>query len=557
MNLHPPFEKQFLTEADNQSFTMQSAALSELELADTMMGMANAGGGTIVVGIKDGQYEGFKGQDAAQMEAWLEKSISCCFPPVQAQTHWVRIDQSIESIESTESTESIESAESIDSPEQVLQIHVAGATEIHRNQAGLVFLRVGAQNIALTEEQQSRLAKDIVERARMAQGCPECREEDLDPNIVARLQHALDELAKASLASHDQQASDETDGPKDGFDDSLDEIYRWMATEGTKSFGSQPENGEIRSKPEPEAELPEVHLVEQLCRCGVAHATPEGWELNYTGVLLLAKNPQKYHSGPVIVFRQYSSKREDDEALPVYEQQIHGSLPHVLDTTVELIRDRLRVFCAIHPIKGRFITVPEYPHTAYVALVTNALQHAAYQQREPIYVSMYSDAMTIISPGLFPGIVDEANLYETQSWRNPALAHTLKLVMRAILPKASLKRVRLEMEQAILPAPTFEVKEGRVEVRLQNYAEQRRNRHQERMKLMIRSEWSSMTFDERRALEMIYNRKSLTPQELADRMKRTVNHARQLLNTLQARGLVDRIVLRRNDVNQVYKLLDI
>jgi predicted HTH transcriptional regulator len=77
-----------LTLPEDQWFERKSARLAARALADTLIGLANADGGLVVIGLHNGKVEGISTQKRRSNEH-LQANLDFCVPPVPARTRYV------------------------------------------------------------------------------------------------------------------------------------------------------------------------------------------------------------------------------------------------------------------------------------------------------------------------------------------------------------------------------------------------------------------------------------------------------------------------------------
>ncbi len=112
---------------ESQWFDRKSARVRARELADAMIGFANAEGGLIAIGIRDGGVEGI-GKDASLENAWRQAARDFTSPSVPVHFELVPcINEAGEA-------------------DQLLIVEVEASEHVHENARGEVFLRIGDEN---------------------------------------------------------------------------------------------------------------------------------------------------------------------------------------------------------------------------------------------------------------------------------------------------------------------------------------------------------------------------------------------------------------------------
>lgn len=126
---------------EDQWLERKSSRIAPRELANTLIGLANADGGIVVVGLAEGEVEGTSGNQARR-NSQFQANIDFCVPPVRAENRLVPcVDQAGELNE-------------------LLVIEVEPSESVHANQKDEVFLRVGDENRKLNFVQRRELLYD-------------------------------------------------------------------------------------------------------------------------------------------------------------------------------------------------------------------------------------------------------------------------------------------------------------------------------------------------------------------------------------------------------------
>lgn len=126
---------------EDQWLERKSARISARDLADCLIGFANADGGLVVVGLHDGKVEGVD-SNPQRLNDQMQANIDFCVPPVRTKGRLV---------------DCINAAGEAD---RLLVIEVAPGELVHANQKEEVFLRVGDENRRLSFAQRQELLYD-------------------------------------------------------------------------------------------------------------------------------------------------------------------------------------------------------------------------------------------------------------------------------------------------------------------------------------------------------------------------------------------------------------
>lgn len=103
-----------------------------------------------------------------------------------------------------------------------------------------------------------------------------------------------------------------------------------------------------------------------------------------------------------------------------------------------------------------FRTVPDYPEFCWTELIVNAIAHRDYSIfGTDIQVKIFSDRLTVESPGILPGMVRIGNLRTTHFSRNPKIAQVLHEYEYVREFGEGIDRIYREMAKVGQPAPEF------------------------------------------------------------------------------------------------------
>lgn len=138
----PTLDK-LLTQKENQYFDRKSIRIKPDDLAECIIGFANADGGRIAVGISNGTVEGIDGY-ADKHNALLQAGIDFTSPCAVYTRNYV------------------DCLNSQDQPDRVLIFDIPASDKVHRNKKQECFLRIGDENrrLSLAEERELGYDKD-------------------------------------------------------------------------------------------------------------------------------------------------------------------------------------------------------------------------------------------------------------------------------------------------------------------------------------------------------------------------------------------------------------
>lgn len=150
---------------EDQWFERKSARISARDLADTAVGFANAEGGTIVVGLSNGQVEGVD-RHPDKLNAWQQAALDFTIPPVPVHPKFVNC------------------LNDRGQTDRLLVIEVDTSERVHTNQRDEVFLRVGDENRRLSFAQRQELLYDKGQATFEASLVPGVTFDELDDDLL-------------------------------------------------------------------------------------------------------------------------------------------------------------------------------------------------------------------------------------------------------------------------------------------------------------------------------------------------------------------------------------
>ncbi|HTR89216.1 MAG TPA: ATP-binding protein, partial [Solirubrobacteraceae bacterium] len=157
---------------EDQWFERKSSRIAARDLADALIGMANADGGIVVVGLRDGNVEGTDGEPAKRNDL-MQAGIDHCEPPLRVKQRLLRC------------------LNSNAREDHLLVIEVEPGEAVYANRRDTVFLRVGDENRRLTFRQRQELLYDKGQASYEAQPIEGAEIHDLDMPLVEEYAQAV------------------------------------------------------------------------------------------------------------------------------------------------------------------------------------------------------------------------------------------------------------------------------------------------------------------------------------------------------------------------------
>ncbi len=168
----PEVGRDLLALPEDQWLERKSVRIAPRELANALIGFANADGGLVVVGLHGEIIEGTEA-NPTRRNAQMQANIDFCTPPVRAKYRLV------DCIDSNEK------------PNKLIVIEVESSEVVHANQKDEVFLRVGDENRRLSFAQRQELLYDKGQASYEARALAEVGFNRLDRDLLGEYAQAV------------------------------------------------------------------------------------------------------------------------------------------------------------------------------------------------------------------------------------------------------------------------------------------------------------------------------------------------------------------------------
>ncbi|MGI8460646.1 MAG: ATP-binding protein [Solirubrobacterales bacterium] len=150
---------------EDQWFDRKSARIKGRELAHTLIAMANAEGGVVVVGLHAGAVEGTDGAPDRRNEQ-MQASADFCRPAVRAKSRL------------------IDCVNDVGNSDKLLVVTVSPGESVHANERDDVYLRMGDENRRLSFDQRQELVYDRGQVSYETRAVPQAPFDDLDQELL-------------------------------------------------------------------------------------------------------------------------------------------------------------------------------------------------------------------------------------------------------------------------------------------------------------------------------------------------------------------------------------
>lgn len=259
--------------------------------------------------------------------------------------------------------------------------------------------------------------------------------------------------------------------------------------------------------------------------------------LNYAGLLLFGKNPQRLveRARTRILRFEGTTERTGETLNLIKDQSIEGPVLSQITETEKLLKSTFRDFTSLDAKTGRFRTVPEYPVFAWLEAIVNALTHREYSLfGADVQIKIFDDHVEILSPGNFPSTVKEQNIKDIHFSRNPKMARVMCDLGYVREMGEGVNRIFEEMALAGLPEPTFRSLDGAVIVTLVNKSESRTLRKEHDLGQQIREDiFQSLNEKEKAVVLYCLENGTITTSECSALIRQGDDSALNLLKKLK------------------------
>lgn len=159
--------QRLLERPEGQLLARKSSRIGPRELANQLIGFANADGGALLLGVEDGTVEGFR-RYQGKADSLLTSALALCNPPVRLQARWIPcVNRHHED-------------------DRVLAVEVQPGERVHANTKDEVFLREGDQTRRLGFDERLQLVYDRGEASYELTDVEQAGLSDLDMELLGQ-----------------------------------------------------------------------------------------------------------------------------------------------------------------------------------------------------------------------------------------------------------------------------------------------------------------------------------------------------------------------------------
>ena len=274
-----------------------------------------------------------------------------------------------------------------------------------------------------------------------------------------------------------------------------------------------------------------------------------------SAVLLFAKNSNLWIPSSRVRYVRYMGSEESSGAgyNVVKDKMFEGNILTIIPEIRSFLKDTFDDYYYLDFAKGIFEKVPEYPESAWLEGVVNAITHRSYNiQGNNIYIKHFDYRLEISNSGPLPAQVNVDNIRKTRFSRNPRIARVLYDMKYVRELNEGVNRIYASMEALNLSEPVYTDIDCIVTLTLENKVAKNRLSINKEVMNRIMLKWSLFSDTQRRIISQIFAQGEVTVDELISSIGLTARSIRANLNKLMSDGFIEKKTSKMRDKNAKY-----
>ena len=163
-----------LTRPEDQYFDRKNSSINISKLSEAIVGLANANGGSIAIGINDGKFVGINSQGNTKIQDFIQCGFDKCIPSIKTTYYF------------------LDGVKDNGKNDRLLVLNIEpSVNQVHTTTGDEVFLRIGDETKRLTHEQRMKLEYDKGTRIYEDSIIEECELDDLNMDAIEEYKKAL------------------------------------------------------------------------------------------------------------------------------------------------------------------------------------------------------------------------------------------------------------------------------------------------------------------------------------------------------------------------------
>ncbi|MCC5915987.1 MAG: putative DNA binding domain-containing protein [Cryomorphaceae bacterium] len=280
------------------------------------------------------------------------------------------------------------------------------------------------------------------------------------------------------------------------------------------------------------------------------------YKIKKAGILLFAKDPEKYITSASLRYIRYEGKEAmvGTEHNVIKDERFETNIPRIIGHVKNFLKAALKDYYFLDLETGRFNKVPEYPEEAWLEGIVNALCHRSYNvQGNAIYIKHFDDRLEISNSGPLPAQVNIENIRTERFSRNPRIARALEDMGYVRQLNEGVSRIYQSMEKSMLSTPEYIEKNGNVYLTLRNKISKHTKTIPDAILKIIQDNWTSYNDTQKKILQHLFYHNKATIGELVEVTGIHENNVRLYVNQfLENEKILQRLSEKKRDKNAKY-----
>lgn len=297
-------------------------------------------------------------------------------------------------------------------------------------------------------------------------------------------------------------------------------------------------------------------ILDLLVKRHLAIKKDEQYKIKKAGVLLFAKDPEKYITSASLRYIRYEGvdAKVGTEHNVVKDERFEHNIPWIIGNVKNFLKATLKDYHFLDLETGRFNKVPEYPEEAWLEGVVNALCHRSYNvQGNAIYIKHFDDRLEISNSGPLPAQVNIDNIRTERFSRNPRIARALEDMGFVRQLNEGVSRIYQSMEKSMLSTPEYIEKNGNVYLILRNKVRNHTKTIPDEILKTIQDKWTTYNDTQKKVLQFLFYNNQATIGELVEVTGINEKTLRLYLNQfMDDEKIIDRLSDKQRDKNAKY-----
>lgn len=297
-------------------------------------------------------------------------------------------------------------------------------------------------------------------------------------------------------------------------------------------------------------------VLDLLVKRHLAVKKDEQYKIKKAGVLLFAKDPEKYITSASLRYIRYEGleAKVGTEHNVVKDERFENNIPWIIGHVKTFLKATLKDYYFLDLETGRFNKVPEYPEEAWLEGIVNALCHRSYNvQGNAIYIKHFDDRLEISNSGPLPAQVNVENIRTERYSRNPRIARALEDMGFVRQLNEGVSRIYQSMEKSMLSTPEYIERYGNVYLTLRNRISKHTKTIPDTILKTIQDNWSSYNDTQKKILQHLFYHNQATVRELVTVTEIHEKNVRLYLNQfIDNENILDRLSEKKRDKNAKY-----